>query len=479
MEKVSAITAAGIAAVMSLALCACTVSPAPVEGALWEHDLSDTLMSCLALAPDTEEIVAAGVFGSVTVLSPDGEAVWTESLDEAAESFLMPPVAAPGGEIILLSESGHLFCWAGAGASRALKWKNLDRTRDTSTPLLVQDGFVYAYYENYGLLAQVSRSTGKTVRELQLSPPGQPDSEDPAGDIVTERVIRAGDTRLFIFTATYDEDAASERVSLEVLDSGLATVSRSTLGTYEAGTSTGGPYPYTMHTLQTIEYPAVKADTAYVWLMKTTVLSASAWESSYVRYAIDAAGGLTQDAEVKTSPATPLSEMGLFTVQDGLADASGRLLMKSMSYVDDAFSIQHALAEAGSMTAELTLDLGLGSGWEIVTNAAGEREDGLWDAGGDYWFACTVGKNNVASETRVFRLATRGLPVGTSTVSANLEATLPSPCVHTNILMLSDGRLVIGTKDGRICCFKTGSPGVDPLALRPVYYQAQTNWGRK
>jgi hypothetical protein len=150
-----------------------------------------------------------------------------------------------------------------------------------------------------------------------------------------------------------------------------------------------------------------------------------------------------------------------------------------MGYLNDAPYIQLDIAEACAVAAEPVLDLGLPSGWEITDSRMGDRLDGVWDAQGDYYFACPVGHDNTPSETRVYRLAAQDIAAGATEASPALLETLPAPSVHTNLLVLSDGRLVVGTKDGMIYCFATDSPGVDPGALRPVYYQAASNWGRK
>jgi hypothetical protein len=483
MQNVRSRAAAAVltACLGALALCACAAQPAAVSGALWEHDLSDTLMGCLALSPDADAIVAAGVFGSVSVISADGAALWSTALDSTAESFMAPPVFDRPGEILLLSESGHLFCYAGAGSSWALKWSNTERTLDISTPLQVQDAFVYAYHEKYGLLAQISRDTGQTIRELELAPPRGYASAPATGEQVVMRVVRAGATRLFVFTVTYDAPPESgapvteERASVEVLDAALATVARTSLGSFAVSTPTPTSYPFTYATLPSIEYPVVEGDTARIWMERTTAASAAEWENDWVRRDVDASGAVSTGQVISEAGAMT----GYWMPEDGLFDASGGVLVGSMSYSGDSLQIQHAVAAGGSVTAELMLDLGLPSGWKILAGYGGSREDGLWDANGDYWFSCVVGIGTVTSQTRIYRFATRGVAPGTSSVSPDLVATLPSPAIHTNILMLPDGRLVIGAKDGRIFCFQTTSPGVDPAAPRPVYYQAQTNRGRR
>jgi hypothetical protein len=460
-------------------LSACSVTPSTVSGALWQYELSDTLLSYLALVPGTEDIVATGCFGTVAVISRDGGALWSAKYSETEESFLLPPVVTPEADVCLLSESGHVFCFSKDGSAWAQKWENRDYTRDISTPLMAQGQFIYAYFEKYGFLVQFSRDTGQVLRTLQLPPLSAYAGGSTGNDAIVDRVIRPGDTRLFVFTTTYHEDTGAEDVTLHVLDTGLAVVSESVLGTYAGSATSPSTYPSTTTSLLTIEYPPVEGDSVCVWFVRTTALSASTWETAFERRCIDGIGAMTTAGEVRPSAATPQAMEGFFTVQNGFFDASGRILTKSMGFTDGAYYIQHDIAEAGVVTSELVLDLGLSSGWEITTSEAGDRMDGVWDAQGDYYFACSVGRNDTPSETRVYRLATKDITAGATEAAPVLIGGLPAPSVHTNLLVLSDGRLVVGTKDGMICCFQTDSPGVDPGALRPVYYQTAANGGRR
>jgi outer membrane protein assembly factor BamB len=441
----------------------------PVTGVVWSYDFSDPIMSYLALVPGSEDIVVTGFFGSALILSREGRPVWSVKYPVTEESFLMPPVVTPEGDVCLLSESGHLFYLKKEGDSWKQAWQNKQYSRDISTPLMVQHDYLYAFYDRYGLLVQFSGETGEKIREMQFNQP----STAKRGD---ELVIgtRAGDSRLFVLTSRIQLSGYGQ-IELKVLDDQFNILKEIVLGENGHAYEPAPVYPSTSEEVLSNAYPIVEGDTLSLSIIKTTQTSAEVSDTTLERFGVDKDGVMTKVREIT---ANPDFGWGLYALDDIFQDASGRLLGEVGGANEGIFTIQLCIVNGGSIESMFSLSFDLPEGWTVLPNMS-FRMDGIWDAKGDYYFYFLVGEPNKPRETRIYRTALGSLPPGTTQVKAELLYTLPTIVLHTNLLMLSDGSLVVGTKDGKIYCFSTDSPGIDPAAPRPVYYQTQSNWGRK